>query len=135
MYQIHMQPESPQYLSAKPSFLCRKEYQIFYHANWDTWRCKGALIIILGQHTRTRTFLGGLGSLPTWDLGTCLYLLPMLVSFADLVFDCLPFLPLQLRERTFRGLLLPFLCASCSVFLECCSSHSSFSSTIPEAHQ
>lgn len=59
-------------------------------------------------------FPSELGSLLTWNL-VCMPLpaRPGLVSFADLVFDGLPFLPLQLKQRTPCALLLPFLYASC----------------------
>lgn len=53
-----------------------------------------------------------------------------LVSFTDLMSDSLPFFVLHLKERTICGFFLPFLCASCLVWLECPWSSSSFPSTI-----
>lgn len=90
---------------------------------------KGVWIIVLGQHTWTRTFPGELGDMVTQYL----YATTSSSCFR-IMSDSLPFFVLPLKERTICGFFLPFLCASCFLWLECSWSNSSFPSTIFKTH-
>ena len=126
MYQINMQAESPQYLSAKPSFLRRKEDQIFYRANWDTLRVQGCIHHHSGTANMNQDFPGGTGQSAYLGSGvhppTCLPCWSPLQTLFLIVYQSFH---VSWETERFCGLLLPFLGASCSIFLECCSSYSS----------